>query len=210
MLALEGEVHLPGDAAVAEVAGGTGAEFADVLRFGEVHFEEAADARGQRQEVERRERGFRRGAASDGGAGCVGGVDGALIVGEDAGFFESCGVAGVGRFVAVERRESLLDLHAAAVAVHVAESADVHEDVEAECRSGVEGAKSFVVAAAVAQANLDDFGDAGGGKRCDEVADLSIGVVASPVDECGGQFNFKSLGAFDEVDDGSRGGRACL
>ena len=47
VLALQGEVHLPGDAAIAEVAGGAGAEFGDVLRFGEVHLEEAADAGGE-------------------------------------------------------------------------------------------------------------------------------------------------------------------
>ena len=47
VLALELQEHLPGDAAVAEVAGGRGAEFGDVLGFGEVHFEEGADARGE-------------------------------------------------------------------------------------------------------------------------------------------------------------------
>ena len=36
--------HLPGDAAVAEVAGDSGAEFGDVEGFGEVHFEEGAVA----------------------------------------------------------------------------------------------------------------------------------------------------------------------
>jgi len=35
VLALEGLEHLPGDAAVAEVAGGAGAEFDDVLGLGE-------------------------------------------------------------------------------------------------------------------------------------------------------------------------------
>jgi hypothetical protein len=46
VLALEGQEHLPGDAAIAEVAGGAGAEFDDVLGFGEVHLEEAAAAGG--------------------------------------------------------------------------------------------------------------------------------------------------------------------
>ena len=58
VLALDGEVHLPGHAAVAEVAGGAGAQLGDVLRLGEVHLEEAADARGQRQQVERGLRGL--------------------------------------------------------------------------------------------------------------------------------------------------------
>ena len=93
----------------------------------------------------------------------------------------------------------------AAVAVHVAEAADVHEDVEAEGRSGVEGAEGFVVLAAVAQAELDDLGDVGGGEAGDEVADLAVGVVAGPVDQRGGQFDFEGFGALDEVDDGALG-----
>ena len=96
------------------------------------------------------------------GAGGVGGFDGGLIFGEHAGFFESGGVAGVRCFVAVERGKSLLDLRDAAMAVHVAETADVHEDVEAQGGSGVEGAKSFVVAAAMAKAQLDDLRNARG------------------------------------------------
>ena len=89
--------------------------------------------------------------------------------GRTAGFFESGNVAGVRCVVAVECGESLLDLGDAAVAVHVAKSANVHEDVEAEGGAGVEDAESFVVLAAVAQADFDDFGDAGGweaGRRC--------------------------------------------
>ena len=65
VLALERQKHLPGYAAVAEVAGGGGAQFGDVLGFGEVHFEEAADAGGERQQVERGLGGFRRGAGGD-------------------------------------------------------------------------------------------------------------------------------------------------
>ena len=46
MLALHGKVHFPSDAAVAKVAGGRGAKLADVLRFGEIHLEEASHAGG--------------------------------------------------------------------------------------------------------------------------------------------------------------------
>ena len=42
VLALDGEVHFPGDFAIAEVACRCRAQFADVLGFSEVHFEEAA------------------------------------------------------------------------------------------------------------------------------------------------------------------------
>jgi len=40
MFVSDGFVHLPGYAAVAEVAGDAGAEFGDVEGFGEVHLEE--------------------------------------------------------------------------------------------------------------------------------------------------------------------------
>ena len=60
-------------------------------------------------------------------------------------------------FVAVRRRVVLHDLHAAAMAVHVAEAADVHQDVEAELLSGAVSARDFVEAAAMPQAHIDDF-----------------------------------------------------
>ena len=47
----DGEVHLPGDAAVAEVAGDAGAEFGDVEGFGEVHLEHGADAGAEGEQV---------------------------------------------------------------------------------------------------------------------------------------------------------------
>jgi len=50
----------------------------------------------------------------------------------------------------VDGGETLLDLRDAAVAMHVAEAADVHEDVETQGGAGVEGAEGFVVAAPVA------------------------------------------------------------
>ena len=44
MFVSDGLVHLPGYAAVAEMAGDAGAEFGDVEGFGEVHLEEGAVA----------------------------------------------------------------------------------------------------------------------------------------------------------------------
>ena len=116
----------------------------------------------------------------------------------------------MGRFVAVQRGESLLDLSDAAVAVHVAEAADVHEDVEAEGGTGVEDAEGFVVFAAVAQAEFDDFRYTRGGKRCDYVAYLTVRMMAGPVDQGGGEFDFEGFRALDEVDDGGWRGRGSL
>ena len=93
VLALQGLEHLPGYAAIAEVAGGSGAKFADVLSFGKIHFEEAADARGQRQQVEGRVGGFRRLAGSNLRACLVGRFYSRLVVGHDAGFGKNIGIA---------------------------------------------------------------------------------------------------------------------
>ncbi len=203
--------HLPGDAAIAEVAGGAGAQLGDVLGFGEVHFEEGADARGEREQIGGGLSGLRRGAGGDDLALAVSGFDGGAVVGEDAGLGEyvrSGGqVAGAGGFVAVLRGEALDDLRAAAMAVHVAEAADVHEDVEAQGGAGVEGAEGLVVLAAVAEAEVDDLGDARGGKPGDEVADLAVGVVAGGVEERGGELDFEGFGALDEIDERRGGGR---
>src|SRR5665213_2304128 len=51
MSLLDGLVHLPCHAAIAEVPGGAGAQFADVLRLGKIHFEQASDTRCQWQQV---------------------------------------------------------------------------------------------------------------------------------------------------------------
>src|SRR6202041_2173986 len=59
VLALDGFVHFPGDAAIAEMTGGPGTEFGDVLCLGEVHFEEAAEACSQWKQVEGGLGGFR-------------------------------------------------------------------------------------------------------------------------------------------------------
>ena len=106
--------------------------------------------------------------------------------------------------------ESLFDLSDAAMAVHVAEAADVHEDVEAEGGTGVKDAEGLVVFAAVLQAEFDDFRNARGWKAGDYVAYLTIGVVAGPVDQGGGEFDFEGFGAFDEVDYGRWRGRSSL
>ncbi len=86
------------------------------------------------------------------------------------------------------------------MAVHIAESADVHQYVEAERRSGVEGTQRFVVAAAMTNAQLDDFRDAGSGEFGDEVADLAIGVVAGGVKQRRGQLDLEGFCALDQVD----------
>src|ERR1019366_2873253 len=83
--------------------------------------------------------------------------------------------------------------------------ANVHENVKAQGRADVKCAQSFVVAAAMAQAQLDDLGDAGFGEVGDKVANLAVGVVAGGVEQRRGQFDFESLGTLDQIDDGRVG-----
>jgi len=52
----------------------------------------------------------------------------------------------------VEVGKALFDLRATAVTMHIAESAYVHEYVEAKALTGVEGAEEFVMLAAMAEA----------------------------------------------------------
>ena len=49
------------------------------------------------------------------------------------------------------RGESLTDLDAAPVPVHIAETTDVHQDIEAELLPGTERAQHFVVTTAMAE-----------------------------------------------------------
>ena len=87
VLAFESQIHLPGDAAIAEVAGGRRAELADVLSFSEVHFEQTANARCKRKQVEGCSCSFRRGTGGDFSTGGIRGFDGRLVLGQNAAFF---------------------------------------------------------------------------------------------------------------------------
>ena len=51
----------------------------------------------------------------------------------------------------------LFDLYAAAVTVHIAEAADVHQDVETECLAGSERTQELVVFAAMAHTKINDL-----------------------------------------------------
>ena len=63
----------------------------------------------------------------------------------------------------------------------------------------MEGAESLVVTAAMAEAELDDFGDSSRRQLSDQVADLSIRVVAGRVEKGCGDFDFERFGGFNKV-----------
>ena len=123
-----------------------------------------------------------------------------FVVGADSGRFD------LGRRVeAVGGSEILHDLDAAAVTVHVAKAADIHEDVEAELLASGERTRHLVVAAAMAQAEVDDFAAACLARRFECLAKLPVGVVAVAVKERGGEFEFEGVGvgqiAIQQIDE---------
>jgi hypothetical protein len=85
--------------------------------------------------------------------------------------------------------ERLLDLDAAAMAVHVAEAANVHEDVEAELLAGAEGAQHLVVASAMAQAGSDDFLAPSFRNVHNDAANLAVRIRTMLVEQCGYEFD---------------------
>ena len=120
------------------------------------------------------------------GAGRMGGFHGGLVVGQDPGFLQQVDVGAQvsddRRFIAQPGSKTLLDLRGAAVAVHVAKAADVHEDVEAQGGAGMEGAESFVVLPRWRRPSSMISSTAGGWELRDDVPDLAVGMVAGPVD----------------------------
>ncbi len=57
----------------------------------------------------------------------------------------------------MQRGEALLDLGTAAVPVHIAKTANVHEDVKAELLPRVEAAQQFVMRTTMVQPKIDNL-----------------------------------------------------
>src|SRR5882724_12467171 len=61
------------------------------------------------------------------------------------------------RIKAVDGRKVLHDLYTAAMPVHVAKAADIHQDVETELLPGRKGTQHLIMLAAMPQPKFDDF-----------------------------------------------------
>src|SRR6185312_238558 len=114
---------------VGEVSGGAAAQFRDIERFSKIHFEQGTLAKRHRQKV-------KRSFTASGLAETVLYVNNPLHGGLIA-LLEPGGDQIIRRIVAIQSRETLLDLSAAAVAVHVPEATNVHQDVKTEALAGV-------------------------------------------------------------------------
>src|SRR5208337_2740561 len=132
----------------------------------------------QRQKILRGGLCLRRAALREPGAGRMRRLHRFRIARFESRFFQP-----FGNLEAMRAREALEHLHAAAVAMHIAESADVHEDVEFERLARGKLAQQFVVTAAMTRAQRYDFVAALLTERVDTLANLTVGVVAGSVEQ---------------------------
>ena len=150
----DGAVHFPRDAPVAEMAGDAAAQLRNVLRFGEIHFEQRATADAHGQQVLRALRVACVTQRAVGGQACI---HRHLVFGFEPGFRERRLAWADGLFVAVQIGEVLQQLDASTVAMHVAKSADIHQDVEAKHVPGRKCAQQLIMLAAMRRADLQDL-----------------------------------------------------
>src|SRR3954447_10911281 len=86
-------------------------------------------------------------------------------------------------------RKRLLDLNAAAMTVHVAESTNVHENVKAELLTGAESAQHLVMASTMANTGIDDCFALLTAHRLDAAPDLPIWIRAMLIEQSRSQLH---------------------
>src|SRR2546428_6219938 len=139
-------LHEPRDRAIGEVSLHARAQPGDVLRFRVIHLEQAADAEPERRQVGRGVRVGERQAFDL----LLDLIQDGPILGRDAGLLEKGGC-----LVAMDRRELLPDLLAAAVPGEGAPSAEVHEGVQDEAVAAPELLQELIVRAAPPPRDFD-------------------------------------------------------
>src|ERR1700733_2379336 len=178
MLCCDSFVHGIGHIAIGRMAGGRGAQLGNVNGLGEIHLEQRALAKSQRNRILRALRRFIAARCGKLLNSAGGSLHCGFIVGAYA---RGCNFRW--RIEAVNGREILHDLHAAAMPVQVAEAADVHENVKAKLLAGGKGAQQLVVLAAMPQAKIEDLATPRLASRRDRAAYLTVRIVTVPVDE---------------------------
>ena len=103
-------------------------------------------------------------------------------------------------FEAVLRGEALHHLDAAAVAVHVAEAARIHQDVEAELLPSAESPQHLVILTTMAQPQIDDLAPTAFPRHLHRLPDLAVGMMAMLVEQCRRNLNFERL-FVQQIDD---------
>src|SRR2546422_2123684 len=171
-------LHEPGDRAIGEVPFDTGAEPGHVLRFRVLHLEQAAGAESERRQVGRGVSVGERQALDL----LLDLIHDSPILSRDAGILEKGG-----RLVAVNRRELLPDLLAAAVPVQIAPSAEVHEHIEDEAVAAAELLQKLIMGAAPPQGDLDQVLFLLLSPLSDHGEDLPVGVDGHTIQQRRGQ-----------------------
>ena len=160
------------------MSGRRGAQFGDVYGLRKVHLEERALAEGKRNCVLRVLPGFLAAAPTHLPHHCVRPLHGRFV------FVPRPRRLQFRRNIeAVGRRKILHDLHAAPVAVHVAEPANVHQDVESELLPRGKSAQHLIVFAAIAQAEINDFPASCIPRRNHRLANLPVRIMTVLVKE---------------------------
>jgi hypothetical protein len=85
------------------------------------------------------------------------------------------------------------------MAMHIAESANIHQYVEAQRSSGVEGAQGLIVTAAIPQANLDNLRNTCSCQARNQIANLTVRMMARRVEQRCSQLNLKRLTPLNQV-----------
>src|SRR3989442_582095 len=172
-------LHEPGDRAIGEVSLHARTQPGHVLRFRVIHLEQAAGVESERRQVGRGVRVGERQAFDL----LLDLIQDGPILGRDAGLLEKGGC-----LVAMDRRELLPDLLAAAVPVQVPPYAEVPEDVADEAVVSPELLQELIVRAAPPQRDFDQVLFLLLSPLPDRCEDLAVGVDGHAVQERRGQF----------------------
>src|SRR5262249_503892 len=168
-----------GHVAIRKMPGGGAAQLSNVKGFSKVHLEQRALAEGHGHQVQP---GVGEPRAGDlpfqMALRLHGALHPAVITRPEPG----CRDVGWS-VVSVVRSECLLDLRTTSVAMHVAEPADVHENVKAKALAGLESTWQFVMRPAMAQAQVNDFTALGATEPLHPLLHLAVGMMASGIQQ---------------------------
>ena len=96
-------------------------------------------------------------------------------------------------------RKALQRLQATAMPVHIAEAADIHQDVEAKRLTRGKATQQLVVAAAMAHAEVDNLSPLRLAQSGDAIPYLPEGIMAGAIEQRGGDLGFERRAALDQV-----------
>src|SRR6185437_15161960 len=93
--------------------------------------------------------------------------------------------------ISVLRRERLQDLHAAPMTMHVAEAADIHQNVKAQRLAGCELAQQLIMTYAMMNAEVDDLRAARFAERANLPPNLPVGIMTGAVQQRAGNLHLE-------------------